>query len=220
MELNRRNSIVYSILILVWGLVLAWQVQEHLRVKEYAKTSLRNRSKDIANTLGSFIRGLQFRGAVFGDRLQPVLDDLAYGRTNDLVSGGEVVSVAMLNAAGETVASAGRTIDFSQKDVQEGERWGVNTLTIVHPIPGLSVSREQTNAVAPVLLPPFTNNMRGDSGRRFMPPPGEPGRGESEREPSSGTGFRPRRPFWARGMEEAEFQSMIQKRELHGLILA
>ena len=49
-----------------------WQVEEHLRVREYARANLRNRTKDIANTLGSFIRGLQFRGGVvFRDRLQP-----------------------------------------------------------------------------------------------------------------------------------------------------
>ncbi|MGN6554564.1 MAG: sensor histidine kinase, partial [Verrucomicrobiota bacterium] len=31
---------------------------------------------------------------------------------------------------------------------------------------------------------------------------------------------RPRRPFWARGMEEKEYQALIQKRELHGLVLS
>ena len=56
-------------------LVLGWQVEEHLRVKEAAKTDLRNRSKDIANTLSAFIRGLRFRGGGVsqnapGDRAQ------------------------------------------------------------------------------------------------------------------------------------------------------
>ena len=50
MELKQRNLAVYALLLLVWGLVLTWQVQEHLRVKEYARSSLRNRSRDIANT--------------------------------------------------------------------------------------------------------------------------------------------------------------------------
>ena len=226
MELKRRNLAVYLLLLLVWGLVLAWQVQEHLRVKEYARTSLRNRSRDIANTLGSFIRGLQFRGAVFGDRLQPVLDDLVYGRTNDLVEAGEVLSVALLNAAGEPVASAGRAIDLSQKDVQEGERWGAKFFTVVYPIEGASVPQEgNTNAIAPVLLPPFTNTMR-EPGRRFSPPPGPPPEGTNafNRSPNERDGprdqFRSRRPFWARGVEDKEYQSMIQKRELHGLVLA
>src|SRR4249919_1386233 len=99
MELTRRTFLVYGLLACVWVLVVIWQVEEHLRVKEYARTSLRNRSKDISNTLGSFVRGLQFRGAVFGDRLQPVLEDLVSGRTNELVASGEVLSVALLNIA-------------------------------------------------------------------------------------------------------------------------
>ena len=220
MELKQRNLAVYALLLLVWGLVLTWQVQEHLRVKEYARSSLRNRSRDIANTLGSFIRGLQFRGAVFGDRLQPVLDDLVYGRTNDLVKAGEVLSVALLNATGEPVASAGRIVDLSQKDVQEGERWGSKFLTVIYPIEGANI-----DAIAPVLLPPFTNSMR-EPGRRFSPPPGPPPDGTNavDRPPAQRDGprdqSRPRRPFWARGMEDKEYQSMIQKRELHGLVLA
>jgi hypothetical protein len=198
MELKQRNLAVYALLLLVWCLVLTWQVQEHRRVKDYARTSLRNRSRDIANTLGSFIRGLQFRGTVFGDRLQPVLDDLVFGRTNDLVNAGEVVSVALLNAAGEPVASAGRTVDLSQKDAQEGERWGARFFTAVYPIEGASVAQEgSTNAIAPVLLPPFTNSMR-EPGRRFSPPPSDgtnafAGHRATEMAPGS---VPPRRPFW------------------------
>jgi hypothetical protein len=93
---------------------MAWQVQEHLRVKDYARQALRHRSSDIASTLGSFIRGLQFRGAVFGDRLQPVIEDLVGGRSNELLASGEVISVALVNAAGEIVASS--TSDPTQKE--------------------------------------------------------------------------------------------------------
>jgi signal transduction histidine kinase len=226
MDQKRRNSIVYVLLLVVWFLVLGWQTEEHLRVKDYARSSLRNRSHDIANTLGSFIRGLQFRGAVFGDKLQPVLDDLVYGRTNDTVAAGEVFSVQLLNAAGEAVASAGKAVDLSQKDTQEGERWGTHSLTVVYPIEGATVPQEgNISTVAPVLLPPLANSMR-DPGRRFPPPPrpatdgtnafGPPPEGrEGPRDES-----RPRRPFWARGMEEKDYQALIQKRELHGLVLS
>ena len=31
---------------------------------------------------------------------------------------------------------------------------------------------------------------------------------------------RPRRPFWARGLSDQEYQALIEKRELHGLALA
>src|SRR5882757_7089634 len=98
MPLTRRTFLVYALLLAVWALVVVWQIEEHVRFKEYAKTALKNRSKDIANTLGASIRGLQFRGAVFGDRLHPVLDELVNGRTNELVKSGEVMAVVLLNA--------------------------------------------------------------------------------------------------------------------------
>src|ERR1019366_9373669 len=87
MELNRRSQLVYGLLAAIWLLVLGWQVEEHLRVKEAAKTDLRNRSKDIANTLSAFIRGLRFRGggAVLQPQLEAVLNELVNGRTNELV---------------------------------------------------------------------------------------------------------------------------------------
>src|SRR5262245_9555629 len=160
MESNRRSMLVNLFLAGVWVVILAWQIQEHLRVKDYARQALRHRSRDIASTLGSFIRGLQFRGAVFGDRLQPVIQYLGGGRANDLVTSGEVVSVALLNAKGETVASAGRSIELDQKDIQEGERWGNNVITFIYPVEGASVVQEGITNPAPVLLPPFTNSMR------------------------------------------------------------
>ena len=86
---------------------MGWQIEEHFRFKAYAKTSLRNRSRAIANTLGASIRGLQWWGAVVSDRLQPVLNELVSPRTDELNQSTEVLSIALLNAAGEALASAG-----------------------------------------------------------------------------------------------------------------
>lgn len=256
MELTRRNAWVYGLLAAVWALVLVWQVEEHARVKEYAKNNLRNRSKDIANTLGSFIRGLQVRGEVFPGRLQPVLDELVNGRTNDLVRSSEVLAVALLNASNEPVALAGATIDLGQKDIlQENERWGLHTMTVAYPIQGASVSPQGgTNLPAPVLIPFTNSNVRGEGPRfprRGEPRPGEagatnvvrnpdnpddhgPGPRERDHEregrlearppgegpPPPGLGPRPRRPWWALRLNDQEFQAVIKKRELHGLVLA
>jgi signal transduction histidine kinase len=245
MELNRRSVLVYALLAAVWGLVVVWQIEEHVRVKEASRTSLRNRSKAIANTLGSFIRGLQYRGAVFGVRLQPVLEDLVSGSTNELIRTGELTTVVLLNAAGEPVASAGREIDLEQKDIlQEGERWGAATVTFVYPIEGVIVAQPGvSNAPAPVLLPPFTNR---PPRRENRPPPDGPPpvtetletnqengltRAETTnavaergvRSPEGnppGQESRPRRPFWARRLNEREYQDLVTKRELHGLVLA
>src|SRR5260370_25572609 len=136
MEMTRRSLLIYVLLIATWVLVVGWQAEEHLRVKGSAKADLRGRSKDIANTLSAFIRGLRFReGTVLQNRLEPVLNELLNSRTNELVKSSELISIALLNAAGEPVASAGKPIDLEQRDiVQEGERWGRLSVTLVNPV--------------------------------------------------------------------------------------
>jgi signal transduction histidine kinase len=241
MDMTRRTALVFCLLAAVWVLVAVWQVEEHIRVKEAGKADLRNRSKATANTLGSVLRGLQLRrgggGGVFGDRLQPVLDDLVNGRTNDLVKSGQIIYVALLNAAGDAVASAGDPVDLGQKDIrQEGERWGRRTLTVVYPVEGASMLEEGiTNQLAPVLLQPPTNNLRDGPRpwpRRDARPEGGATNGpassltnaavRADRPPPPGPAPgepRPRRPFWARGLSEADYQALIEQRELHGLAL-
>ena len=92
MELTRRSLLVYGLLVAVWVLVLGWQVEEHHRVKEAAKTDLRNRSKDIANTLSAIIRGMRFRGERFRrNALSRFSMNWSTGRTNELVKSSELI---------------------------------------------------------------------------------------------------------------------------------
>jgi signal transduction histidine kinase len=237
MDLIRRNLLVYGLLGAVWVLVLGWQVEEHLRVKEAARTDLRNRSKDIANTLSALIRGMRFRGAIPQERLEPVLKELISGRTNELVKSSELISIVLLNATNQPVASAGRSIDSQREDLlREGEHWGQRSVTLVNPV-DLGASLSSEGVTNTLILPPlseFTNRI-SEPGREFPrrgPPPEEigssnapaslatnsppPGMREGRsREPGS----RSRRPFWLRGMDEKELQSLIAKRTLHGLVL-
>ena len=245
MNSKPRSRWVSGLLLGAWLLVVAWQVEEHVRIREAAKADLRNRSKAVASTLGAVVRGLQFRGAVFRDRLEPVLNEM----TNETITAGEVVSVALLNAAGEAVAAAGRPIDLQQKDLlQEGEHWGVRTMTRVFSVEGV------TNAQAPVILEARTNMMRGGPGnfRRREPPPDGPSptnqletaftngaptnlAGEPPPESNASPGFTPppnnrpgpprdgeprfRRPFWARDLNDQQLQQMNATHELHGLVI-
>src|SRR5438105_5744777 len=115
MELTRRNLLIYALLGFTWLLVAGWQVEEHQRVTESARTDLRNRSKDIANTLSALIRAMRFRGTVFPERLESVLNELVYGRTNEVVKSSGLISIVLLNADGESLASAGKSPDLGQK---------------------------------------------------------------------------------------------------------
>ena len=254
MQPRRNSTLIYGLLLGVWVLVVAWQIEEHVRVREAAKTALRKRSEAIANTLGAVVRGLQFRGAVFRDRLEPVLGELVASDTNGVESG-EVISIELLNAAGDAVASAGRPIDLEQKDIlQVGEHWGLRSMTRVYPVEGAFLTN------APLILEQPANTTRGPRNfERRGPPPDQMGAsnmlsaiatnglganaaaGQFEPphpppEDRGGPGFRPppegdrpgspreggpepRRPFWARGLDDKQLQEMTATHELHGLVL-
>jgi signal transduction histidine kinase len=252
-ELTRRSVLVYGLLLAVWVLVAGWQVEEHERFKSAARTDLRNRSKDIANTVSALIRGLRFRreGAVFFERLEPVLNELVNGRSNEIVQSSELLSIALLNAAGEPIAWAGKLPDLNQKDLQEGERWGQRTVTLVNPVDlGAIVTSEGVTNPA-FVLPRFsemTNVLREGRGPpRREGRPDEPAatnattevtntaasvsntvatedgtnsKGSTERDARRRDGdSRPRRPGFFRNMSEAEYQTLMEKRALHGLLL-
>src|SRR5215831_4497015 len=236
MDLKRRNVLVYALLAGVWLLVVGWQGEEHVRFKNFAKTGLRNRSKSIASTLGATIRGQQIRGAVFWEKLQPVLNEFVNAGTNEVGVAAELVSVGLLNPAGEYVISADQPIAPELQDIlQEGERWGQRTVTFVYPIEGASV----TNTSGPILIENFTNTMSGGRGfrrgprppeeRGFSPggdtnapataetgpPPGDrlpPPDGRPPRRPEDDS--RPHRPFWARRFNDQEYQDLIKTKEL------
>jgi signal transduction histidine kinase len=240
MELTRRNLLVYGLILGVWLLVVGWQVEEHIRVREAAKADLRGRSKDIANTLSALVRGIRFRNVIFEDRLKSVLDELVNGRTNELVKSSELISIVLLNAANERIAWAGKPIDPQNEAMQQGERWGTKSVTLVNPI-DLGTSETNATFIAPAPPPP-TNGMREGRGppRREPrpsesgpPPDNTPGTASGTNLLAASTNFagppperegrregRRGRPPWLRWMDEKEYQALIEKRGLHGLVLA
>ena len=234
MELNRRSLLVYGLLVAVWALVLGWQVEEHLRVKEGAKTDLRNRSKDIANTLSAIIRGMRFRGGIASERLVPVLNEMIQGRTNELVKSSDLISIVLLDANNQALVSAGRPIDPQREEqlFRNGEHWGEHSVTLVN-----RVIFGVTNTFIPPPLSELTNRI-GEAGEEFgrrepPPPEGRPPEsfgnqfsnappsppGGPEGPPREGRGRFFRRPLWMQGLDDKEIKSLIEKRSLHGLLL-
>jgi signal transduction histidine kinase len=194
MELTRRSLMVYGLLAAVWALVLAWQAQEHFRVRQASRAELSSRSKDIANTVSACIRGMRFRGTVPQDRLESVLNELVNGRSNELVQASELLSIALLNAVDEPIATAGRPIEFALKDVlQQGERWGARSVTFVNPV-DLGASLNQEGAANPTVVlpsPPQGYTNRFPEGFRSRPAPRrEPGPESGEEPPPPPPGSR------------------------------
>lgn len=125
MDISRRSTLIYALLALVWVLVVAWQVEEHARVEHAARGELIYRAKDISTTLGIVLRSQRRGGAmVFKEGLESAL--------NDLVRPGELTGIAMLNAAGEVVASAGSLTNLPEGEVNHPtELWEDNSVTLM-----------------------------------------------------------------------------------------
>jgi len=177
MELNRRHRLVFGLLAGVWLLVVGWQVEEHLRVVEAAQSDLRNRSHEIASTLSAVTRALRFRGALFQDRLEPVLNELVSNHTNAILNTSGLLALALVNTDGDPVVTAGDTNLLAREILADRERWFAGFVTFVLPIAGASVSPDDTNS-ATVVLPSFRslNSSNPSHGRDFPrrgPHPGE-----------------------------------------------
>src|SRR3954467_8362104 len=83
-----------------------WQWGEHRRFEQTAAEGLIHRGRDITSTLGVVVRSQRrYGGVVSKDRIESALQDL--------VRPGELESIAILGATGETIASAGKSVEIT-----------------------------------------------------------------------------------------------------------
>jgi signal transduction histidine kinase len=151
----RRSQLIAALMAGAWLIVVGWQVEEHLRVVEAAKSDLRHRSHEIASTLSAVTRALRFRGATPQERLDPVLNELVNNRTNELVKSIRLISVGLLNTDGDPIVAAGDTNLLSREILAERERWSDSYVTFIWPVDGASGSPEGVTNNPTVVLPPF-----------------------------------------------------------------
>ena len=121
-----RRSWIYGLLLVIWAVILGWQAVEHIIVRKSARTALINRAKDISNTLVLVMRSQRrFGGVISKERMESTLTELL---KLDLLN-----AIALLNAAGEVVASAGEPIDLQSKGaIRSGEQWDAKTVTLMN----------------------------------------------------------------------------------------
>lgn len=229
MDAARRRNLVYALLVLAWVLVLGWQIGEHLRVRQRTRAELINRTKDISSTVGPVLRSQSWFGVISKERLESALAGL--------VRPGELNAVALLNAAGDVVASAGTNTDLQPRGaVRPAELWEQDTVTLVNLVDlGTNVTRDLEGTNPPIVLGRDAFPHPGDTNhppplRHFNPPPpatnaaGEivprPERDdhEGDRRPPRGGNRRWRfgRPPW---MSEDEFKSMIERQGVHSFLI-
>lgn len=231
--MNKQTRLVYALLLAVWVMLIAWQVVEHRRVQRAAQVALINRAKDISTTVGIVLRSQ--RHVITKERLESAL--------KSLVKPEELTAVAMLNAAGEVVASAGAPIDLELKGlVPTGEHWAENFVALMNLVDfGTNVTLEAESGRPTIVVPHNelfnrrTNRFSGSSPGGS--PVNEPGENRSPRLASddsdsdpardSGEPRRPRRrgergpppfnrPFW---MSEEEWKAIIEKKGVHSVVL-
>jgi signal transduction histidine kinase len=239
---QRHSPLIFGLLLGVWVLVMAWQVEEHVRVRNAARVALVNRAKDISTTLGIVLRSQRrFGGVVSKERLEASLAELAKQES------AELRGIALLNAAGEMVASAGTGTDFQIKGATDAtERWDSQTVTLVNPMDlgtNLTYDFEGTNPPIIMSREDFTNRLA--TNHISLPPPGPPH--EPPPEPQTGAGptnladaggampppsagsstngepprdrgfrFRFGRPPW---MSVADYQALLQKQGVHSFVI-
>lgn len=236
METRRSSLWVFGLLLGAWLLILGWQALEHSRVQAQARAELRNRAKDISTTVGIVLRSQRRFGVISKERIEPALAGL--------VRPEELSAVALLNAAGEIVASAPTNAEFHVRaDLRQPEQWGPDSVTIINLVDlGINVARDLESANPTIVLSRENFNRPGETNhpppeahpgpppdREFAPPPNpadpnhpalhsEPGANEVERRNRGGDGGRPRfgRPPW---MSEAEFKSIIEKQGVHSFLI-
>lgn len=170
MQPGRNSTLIYGLLLGVWVLVMAWQVEEHVRVKNSARAALVNRAKDISTTVGIVLRSQRhFGGVVTKERLESALAGL--------VKPDELNAIALLNAAGDVVACAGATNDLIFKGaIRPAELWEEQTVTLMNPVDlGTNVARDVEGTNPPIVLS-RQNFPRPSGTNRPPPPPPEPAR--------------------------------------------
>ncbi|KAB2650204.1 MAG: hypothetical protein DVB33_05535 [Verrucomicrobia bacterium] len=226
MESQPRRLWVYWILFAAWALIFGWQVLEHRRIETAAKKELRNRAKDISTTVGIVLRSQRRFGVISKERIEPALAGLV--RPNELSA------VALLNTAGDIVASAPTNSDPKVKSTaRQPELWESDSVTIMNLVDlGSTVSLDSDNTNPPIVIsresfPRSGETNRPPPDREFRPPSAEGSKASVEfqsgtnrnRGSRAGEGDRRTRfgrPPW---MSEAEYKTMSEKQGVHSFLI-
>jgi len=234
MELKKNSALIYGLLLGVWTLAVAWLAAEHLHVRAEARAALVNRAKDISTTLGIVLRSQRrFGGVVSKERLEASLAELVRQDKTELTG------IALLNAAGNMVASAGTGSD-AQIPGGPGttEIWNAQSVALVNPVDlGTNLTSDIEGTNLPIILSrqDFTNRFATN---RTAGPPREPpsspppdanppnpavAAGEMPPTPPDSETSRPRsgrprfgRPRW---MSEPDYQALREKQGVHSFVI-
>ncbi|MBI1290759.1 hypothetical protein GC173_05890 [bacterium] len=219
-------------LVALWVALAVWLGVEHMHTQRKARTALLQRARDISDTIALISRSSR-SGLIREDRLNRALSELVQW---DLLE-----AIVLLNARGETVASAGHTERYDPKTLELGAvRWSEDSVIVMNLVdlgsePGSEPQTRNPTIVIPApdredqrFRPPGDRDTSGTLERREMPmgPPPPPPPDDRVTSGPLRQQQRPARPPWARDssgrppwMSESEFRDLIERRGFHSFVL-
>lgn len=155
---SRATIIVYASLGIVWLLLVGWLMLERSQVAGLARQGILNRARDISSTIALVSRAGP-PGVIRQTRLEAVL--------NELVASTELDSVALLNAEGEVVATAGKPLQLDINHLPtQGTRWTGENVTVVNLVDFGQSTRSDGSPRPPTVVIPQSEEE--DRRRMFM----------------------------------------------------
>lgn len=152
-----KSKYVYVGLGAAWLLVVGWLALERHQVSELARRGMLDRARDISNTIALASRTGP-PGAISQSRLERLL--------GELVETTELISVALLNAQGDTVATAGEPLHIDLPTLPaQGARWKPGILTVVNLVDFGQSAREDGTPAPPTVV--ISRSEEEEGRRRF-----------------------------------------------------
>lgn len=212
----KRSIGIYVALIGGGAAICAWQWGEHERFKEASAQALINRGRDITSTLGIVV-GSQRRSGnlIVKDRIELALQGLIHP--------GELESIAILGATGDTIASAGRPVELTPEMLRAGGVYWREQELLLMNLMDLGVSGgtpEDKSLPAAVVVsdPRITKVRRTAPGRGSgSRAPGADGGGMGGERPGPAPRFPFSRPSW---MDKEEYDALIKTQGVHSLVIS
>lgn len=217
--MKKRSWLVYGALAAIWIFLVAWQAWEHVLVRRAARAQLLQRAEDISNTMALIMRSQRL--FVSRERTENAL--------RELVKQGDMLSIRLLNAAGEEVAAVGPPIETPRGELPPEGLWDPKTLTVTF----MNLVNLGTNVI--MSTNEFATNIMGRIGGpprepgpppedrdrpapQMIPPPLPPSTNAGETPPSTNSTRRGSSRFRSRFSDE-EWKNMIQNKSAHDFVM-
>lgn len=204
---------ITAVALVLWCGLVVWLAVEHGRVREKARAALLQRARDISDTIALLSRTGR-GGVIREDRLNRALEELVEWELLD--------AIVLLNAHGETVASAGRADLVDASKLQLGAvRWGTDAAFVMNLVDlgGQTEAAPRNPTIVMPAPPPPNRDDRATTPTGVIevaPPPPRPSADAPTTPPRRGGRWQGGRPPW---MSEAEFKQLLEKRGFHSFVL-